>query len=302
MTIVPRVARLGSLAVAVFALCGCLDAPAQSIAPTASPTPEPTPVTTTYQLDQTVWYEGLVIHLDSVVASLDQRGGPVEVRIRFENPGADETQLAAPVLLEVDASSKAPPLAPSRDSKIPSVPAHSFAAAVLTYELQETPSVERAVVLIGEAPSHVARIPLRPAGGDPLRLEPVAVKVSGAGAAGDLRITLRSGVLRWDLPDWSQELGADVEAVTLTYDVAFAGSFSGGFAFTGDNVGLRLPDGTIIEPRRDGHSQSIELIGAGQTKKGLLSRFEIPNGLTGKFALVVRNGSAAKAIPFTIKT
>ena len=302
MSVLPRVARLGPLALAVVAFSGCLDAPAQSVIPTASPTPEPTPVTTTYQLDETVWYEGLVIHVDSVVASLDQRGGPVEVRIRFENPGEDEAQLAAPVLLQVDAGSEAPPLAPSRDSNIPSVPAHSFAAAVPTYELQEIPSVERAVVLIGEAPSHVARIPLTPAGGDAVRLEPVAVKVSGAGAAGDLRITLRSGVLRWDLPDWSQELAGDVAAVTFTYDVAYAGSFSGGFAFKGDNVGLRLPDGTIIEPRRDGHSQSIELIGAGQTKKGLLSRFEIPNGLTGKFALVVRNGSAAKAIPITIKT
>ena len=50
-------------------------------------------------------------------------------------------------------------------------------------------------------------------------------------------------MLRWDLPDWSQELDASLEALTLTYDVTYTGDFAGGFAFTGDNVALRLPDG-----------------------------------------------------------
>ncbi len=125
-------------------------------------------------------------------------------------------------------------------------------------------------------------------------------KLSGAGAAGDLRIALRASTLRWDLPDWSEELPAATESLQLTYEVTYLGSFPGGFAFTGDNVRLRLPDGTLVEPRRDGHSQSIELIGAEKTKKGLFTRFEIPAGTTGRLALVVRNGSTTKAIPFSL--
>ena len=109
-------------------------------------------------------------------------------------------------------------------------------------------------------------------------------------------------MLRWDLPDWSQELDAELAALTLTYDVTYPGDFAGGFAFTGDNVALRLPDGTIVEPRRDGHSQSVELIGARKTKKDLFSRFEIPAGANRQVrAPASRSGDRpTKAIPFTI--
>jgi len=129
----------------------------------------------------------------------------------------------------------------------------------------------------------------------------VALALSGSATSGTLKLTLRAGLLRWDLPDWSQELDASLQALTLTYDATYSGGFTGGFAFTGDNVALRLPDGTVVAPRRDGHSQSVELIGAKKTKKGLSSRFEIPAGLTGQFNLLVRNGSTEKSIPFTIE-
>ena len=296
-----RLARLGALVLIASALAGCIDVPVQSAPPTPSSTPEPTPATTTYQLGTTVWYEGLLVHVDSAVATLDERGGPVEVQIRFENPGDEDGQLNARILLQADAGAAASPIEPTRDSKIPTVSAHGFAATVLTYELQRVPSAEKAVLLIGEAPNHVARVPLTAAGGEAVQFEPEELAVSGRGDARTLRITLRSGLLRWDLPDWSQELAADVEVITLTYDATYLGSFTGGFAFTGDNVALRLPDGKIVEARPDGHSQSIELIAAHQTKKVLFTRFEIPSGTTGKFQLLVRNGSATTGIRFTIK-
>lgn len=293
--------RAAGLVLTAFALAGCLDVPVPSASPTAGPTPEPTPVTTTYHPGTTVWYEGFIIHVASAAATLDERGGPVEVRVVLENPNEEDSDLDARVLLQVGDDASTPPVAMSRDSKIPTVPAHASAAAVLTYELQGVASVEDAVLLIGEAPDHVARIPLTPAGGTATTLEPVALTVSGRRDAGSLRITLRAGLVRWDLPDWSQELPADVEAITLTYDATYNAGFTGGFAFTGANVALRLPDGTIVEARRDGHSQSVELIGAHQTKKGLFSRFEVPSGTTGKFALLVRNGKNTGAISFTIK-
>jgi hypothetical protein len=131
--------------------------------------------------------------------------------------------------------------------------------------------------------------------------KPIDLKVSGTTSAGDLRIALKRGQIRWDLPDWSQELTADRRSLTLTYDATFSGGFSGGLAFTGDNVSLRLPNGKTINTRADGHSQSVELIGAGKTKRGLISRFEIPTGMTGKFGLVVKSGGTQRVISFTIK-
>jgi hypothetical protein len=295
-----RLPRLVALGVATTLLAGCIDAPAPTVAPTPTPTPEPTPTTTTYQLGATIWYEGLILHVDDAVATLDERGGPVEVRIRVENPGDDEGELDGRIRLLVDATSNDAPVEATRESKVPSVPAHGFVGALMTYELQGIRSVDKGVLLIGEDVNHVARIPLTPAGGDLVDFEPVVLALSGAGNAGDLRLTLRSAVRRWDLPDWSQELVASLDALTLTYDVTYQGTFSGGFAFTGDNVRLRLPNGTVIGPRRDGHSQSIELIGAGKTKRGLFSRFEIPTGMTGRFGLIVRSGNASKTIAFNL--
>ena len=295
-----RVARVAALAIGATLLAACIDAPVPSATPTQTHSPEPTPTTTTYQLGATIWYEGLIIHVDDAVATLDQRGGPVEVRIRIENPGDDEGELDGRIRLLVDATSKDPPVEATRESKVPTIPAHGIAGALMTYELQGIASVDKGVVLIGEDLQHVARIPLTAAGGDLLDFEPVALSVSGAATAGDLRLTLRSGVLRWDLPDWSQELVAGLDALTLTYDGTYLGSFSGGFAFTGDNVRLHLPNGTVIGPRRDGHSQSIELIGAGKTKRGLFSRFEIPTGMTGRFGLIVRTGKTSKTIAFDL--
>jgi len=286
--------------VLAVALAGCLDVPAPTAAPTVPPTPEPTPVTTTYQIGTTVWYEGLVIHVSSAVATLDERGGPVELRLVLENPNEDDGDLSARVLLQAGSDPSAPPVAMTRDSKMPTVPAHGSASAVLTYELQGVASVDNAVVLIGEAPNHVARVPLTATGGSPVTLEPVELTLSGRGDAGTVRMTLRSGEIRWDLPDWSQELTSDIEVITITYDVTYKADFTGGYAFTGGNVALRLPDKTIVEARRDGHSQSVELIAAHQTKTGMFSRFEIPNGTTGKLTVLVRNGEANDTISFTI--
>jgi hypothetical protein len=293
-------ARLAGFAVFSLALAGCLDAPAPSVSPTFGPTPEPTAPTTTYAPGTTVWYEGLRITVRTITATLDERGGPVVVALHLENPGEDDAELDARVLLQVEAGSSKAPIAPTRESKIPTVPGGGSADASLVYELQGIASVDKAVVQIGEPPLHVARIPLGAAGGKPVTFEPITLAPSGSTVAGDLRITVRSGVLRWDLPDWSQELDAKLAVLSLAYDVTYQGDFSGGFAFTGENVALRLTDGHWVEPRRDGHSQSVELIGAGKTAKGLFSRFEIPTGMRGRFALVVRSGSTSRVIPFTV--
>lgn len=288
--------RIAALLLAGATLAGCLDTPAASAVPTPTRAPEPTPRTTTYALGATAWYEGLLVHVDRAVATLDQRGGLVEVLLRVENPGIEPADLNGPILLLVDDA----PVEPTRESRVPTVPANGIVGALMTYELQGIPSVDGASVQVGEDPQHVARVPLLATTGDPILLEPVTLAVSGAASAVDLRIRLRAGVLRWDLPDWSQELVAGLQALTLTYDVTYTGDFAGGFAFTRDNVALRLPDGSIVKPRRDGHSQSVELIGAKRTKTGLFSRFEIPTGTTGQLRLLVRNGSTERAIPFTI--
>jgi hypothetical protein len=170
----------------------------------------------------------------------------------------------------------------------------------MTYELQGVSSVENGSVQVGVAPSHVAFVPLRAGSGTPVTLEPQVLPLTGTGTAGDLRLVLTGGLQRWDLPDWWEELPADRQAITVDYNATFLGGFPGGFAFTGENVALRLPDGTDVPPRADGHSQSVELIGAGRTKRGLFSRFEIPASVAGEVSLVVTNGDEEALIPLVI--
>jgi hypothetical protein len=283
------------LALAAATLAGC-DSGQASAAPTPTRVPEPTPVTTRYELGTTVWYEGLVLRFDRATAILDDRGGPVEVIVRVENEAVDPVDFNAPIRLLVAGQT----IEPTRESRVATVPAGGQVGAVMTYELQGVSSVDEAVVQVGLEPQHLALVPLTPAAGEPVVFQPVELDLAGTGTAGDLKISLKRGVVRWDLPDWSQELSADLQALTLTYSVSYLGEFTGGFAFTGDNVYLRLPDDSIVNPRRDGHSQSVELIGAQKTKDGLFSRFEIPAGMTGKFALFVKNGEARTGIVFTI--
>lgn len=295
---VPTVpARLASLlAIGVLALAACNE-PAALVAPTPTRPPDPTPATTVYELNTDVWYQGLVLHVDRATALLDVRGGTVDIAFRVENPGAEDADLDARMLLVVGGQR----IEPTRDSHIAGTKAGETSLALLSFELQEIASADDGVLEIGSEPAHVARVPFRPENGEAVTFQPIELEVKGTNAAGDLRLTLRDAVVRWDLPDWYEELPADTRIVTVTYDATYNGSFSGGFAFTGDNVALLLPDKTMVEARRDGHSQAIELIGAGKTKRGLTSRFEIPADATGEFRLVVRNGSTEKGIKFTIE-
>jgi hypothetical protein len=291
-----RALRLTLAPVFAAVLAGCLDAQAPSAAPTATFTPEPTPVARTYELGTRVWYEGLVLTFDRVTSTLDARGGLVGVLVGVQNPGDEAAAPSGPITLVVDEQR----IEPTRDSRIPEAPGKGSVATVLTFELQAIPSIDDAIIEVGSSPLHVARVPLTPSAGTPLVFEPLALELKGAATASSLRITLRGGLLRWDLPDWNQELDAKLQALTLTYDVTYTGAFAGGLAFTGENVALRLPDGTEIVARRDGHSQSVELVGPRKTKKDLFSRFEIPAGVTGTFALLVRNSGTVKAITFAI--
>jgi hypothetical protein len=292
-----RLALIAGLATALAtSLGGCLDANVPSVAPTTGVSPEPTPATTTYELGTLVWYAGLVVTVDRVTATLDAHGGIVEVLVGVANPNADATELNAAITLVAGGTR----VEPTRDSHVPEVPAAGSVAAVLTYELQAIGSVDDAYLEIGTSPMHLGRVPLTPRAGTAVTYEPVELQVAGNATASSLKVTLHGGLLRWDLPDWAQELDASLQVLTLTYDVTYAGDFAGGLAFTGENIALRLPDGTVISARRDGHSQSVELVGARKTKKGLFSRFEIPAGLTGTFALLVKNAGTTKTIAFAI--
>jgi hypothetical protein len=182
------------------------------------------------------------------------------------------------------------------------VPGGQSGAGSLAFEIEDSFTFDDAVLTIGRAENQQAIVPLTPSAGTAVTQEPVPVTASGDGTAGDLKLELLGGEYRADQP-WSHGQMEDGSYVlTLTYDASFESDFAGGFAFTAENVALKLPDGTTVGVIQDGRSQSIELIGPRSTIKDAYSRFEIEDPAAGQYALLVRSFDGAEdKIPFTIK-
>lgn len=275
---------------------GC--GPSVTPPPLASPTdvPLPTPVTTTYAVNLTVWYAGLVIHVDTVTAVLRAGTGSITADVRFENPGSDPASLEAPLRL----TSRGVIVEPVRGTTMPDVAPGGSAAATIAFDVDDTFDLTYAAIRIGRTAYHQAVIPFAEGPMSRVSLEPQAFDLSGFAKAGNLIIAVHAAELRADLPDWRLELPPTTMALTITYDARYAGSFAGGFAFTAANIGLLLPNGKTVAAREDGHSSPAVVIGAGKTVTGLESRFDVPSPGIGTYGLVIRDGTATKTIPLVI--
>jgi hypothetical protein len=286
-------ATLATLAAVALGGCNADTTPAPSQAP---PLPGPTPIVTVYELGTTIWSEGFVLTFHTAIASLDPKGGTVTALVRIDNPGPDPATFDAP--LRLTASGTVFQLV--HGTELPLIDGGGAAELRLDFDVVGRGTIDDGVIRVGRSADHAAQIPFRTGPVATLTLEPKAANLAGAVTAGSYHVVLRTRVVRWDLPDWYLELPLSTEALTLTYDVTDVGTFAGGVPFTSDVVGLRLPNGSTVRPRADGHSQSIVVIAPHQTVKNLFSRFEIPSGLSGAFAFIVRDGSTTKTIPFTL--
>jgi hypothetical protein len=286
-----RAAAAGLLA---LALGGCVASP-QATGTLQPITFGPTPRVTHFEIGTGVYINGFLVKVEDATASLDTKGGPVTVVAEVENLGPDAS-LDVPITLATGGAT----FELARGTELPLQSSGETDRVELEFEVLGRTSIEDGEIRIGRPCDHVAVIPLV---ADPTRLvslEPRFGSIDTLGRAGSLHVALRQLSLRWDLPDVHDELPTTAAALTLFYDVTYTGDFAGGTAFTNDNVRLRLPDGTLVAPRADGHSQTIVLIHRNEFSDGMLSRFEIPSGLTGTFALVVRDGSVQAAIPFDL--
>lgn len=294
------VSRLIALRILVLALtglvagCAAAATPPATVAPTA--TPLPTPVSTIYALDATAWYAGLIIHFDAATSVLDEGGGAVTVHLRLENPGTELATLSVGVVLAAGDLA----LDPIRGTVIPDVPPGTSVGTTLQFNVDGSFDVANAAIRVGRATEHIVIVPFVAGSQALATLEPVSLALGGTATAGTLTITITGGELRADLPDWGLELPLGSMSLAVTYTARYRGDFSGGFAFTGANIGLRLPDGTTVAARPDGHSQSVAVLEPGAAVPNLFARFEVPVPTTGKYSLVVRDGARSVSIPFTI--
>ena len=287
--------------VALLTVAACGGAPAATPNPTVAastgPTPKPTPVVTTVTVGKSIWFAGFKVTVDTGTSTIDATGGSVIFDAKFENLGAGTQSLDATIVLDsagVTASTD------DFNNDIPSVPAGGTGKGKLAFDVGPEFTFTNAVLTFGQPANNRAMIPLGTAG-TLVTLEPVAVNVAGkSGTAGDIKIALQSAELRADLPKTYRQEPKESMNLTFIYDVTFNSDFAGGFAFTGDNVALKLPDGTTAAPRADGNSQSIELLSARATTKNLFSSFDVDNPAAGQYMFIVRDGTDTMEIAFTI--
>jgi hypothetical protein len=272
-------------------------APAETTAAEASaPASEPTATTMTADVDGEAWFAGFHVTFGTATAELDSNGGTVLIEAEFENTGDEDAALDA----TLDLAYGGEHATEGFDMDIPTVPGAMTSSGTFAFDVDETFTFDDAVLTLGRSGNQQAIVPLAPAAGEARTLEPVAFDLSGSAQADDLKLELRTGEVRADLP-WNHGQSEEGSWVlTVTYDATFDSDFAGGFAFTAENVALKLPDGTTVGVIQDGESQSIELIGTASTMKDLFSRFEIDDPASGDYVLLVRSFGDEAEIPFSI--
>jgi hypothetical protein len=304
--LLPALAIAGALAISVAA-CGGSAAATQAPAASevaesvdvASVAPEPSAATTTVQVDQEIWFAGFKVALGAATSDITEgRGGTVAIDAMFENTGSEDGRFDGSLNL----ASAGEHATEAMEMDIPSVPGGQTGKGSFVFNVEDSFTFDDAVLTIGLAENQQAIVPLTATAGTAVTKEPVAVAATGEGTADTLKLELLGGEYRADQPWNHGQMKKGTYVLTVNYDATFLSDFAGGFAFTGENVALKLPDGTTVGTIQDGDSQSIELIGPESTAKDLYSRFEIEDPAAGEYNLLVRSfDDALDEIPFTIE-
>ena len=283
------------LVLAVALLGACNDAISSSPPATNRPV-GPSPVVTSFPLGTTVWVSGFVVTVVDATASLDAKGGPVVVRLQIENPGREAAALEAPIRLTASGSA----FDPVHGTTLPAVPGFGIADVSIQFEVTGRATIADGVLRIGRTADHQVQVPFGPGPVQQVTLQPFITALKASASSPSFKVALGRAIRRWDLPDWHDELPLGVALLFVEYDITYTGTFTGGASFTPANVALKLPDGRLVAPRADGRSQSILLLRPRKTVQDAFSRFEIPDGMTGKFALVIKDEGKETPVPFTI--
>ena len=304
--LVPALALAGALALAAGCGAGAAATPAASVEPVAASAVAPAeslapsePTTTTMQVDQTIWFAGFKVTFGAASAEITPGGGgTVTIDALFENTGSDSGVFDGTLNL----ASAGENATEGMGMDLPSVPGGQTGKGSLEFVVEDSFSFDDAILTIGRPENQQAIVPLTAMAGTGVTQEPVAVPVSGEGTADTLKLSLNDAEYRADQPWNHGQMKKGTFVMTVTYDATFLSDFAGGFAFTGDNVALTLPDGTTVGTIQDGRSQSLELLAAEATSKDLFSRFEIDDPAAGEYVFLVRSFDDAEAtIPFTVR-
>ena len=271
---------------------------------TATTVPQPV----TKQINQTVNFSGFAITV------VDAKFTPTPVSsfsptsTTTMNPGDLELDLSlqnlTPTSLqpqgEWSVTTKGASKPPSDLSSLKEIPGDGKAPGTISMTLDDF-SMDDAVVTFGAATTNQAKVPLGTTG-EVVSYAPTTQSVSGSATSGDLTIKLTKVETRVYGPGTGYRQ-ADAGKVYIVITGQATTSASNGYAFSGDNLTLTLPDGTAVTgvDTQTSKGSCCAVIDA-NAALGFTEIFVTSDPPQGKYTASVVNGTTNPKgkIPFTL--
>jgi hypothetical protein len=208
----------------------------------------------------------------------------VSITASFENLGDDQTFFYVDTAIVWNGNS-APHLL---SSDFPDVPSGLASKGELIYEVDENFDATSAQLIIGSGDQNRAQVPLGPAGGELIALEPSEPQINGSISLELIDLTFNSADLRADRLSSYTEVEEGKLALTLNFDVTSRSP--GNWNVFDQDFALILPNGSAVG--LDG-SQLVSLPGseAGTVTSGLALQFLVDNPPSGEYTLRFTPGS-----------
>jgi len=258
----------------------------------------PPPVTV--EVNKSFWHAGWKVTLGEATfaTTTDFSGsleGSVSIEATFENLGDDIAAFRSQLVLVAGGRNYTEP---TYDQEIPEVPGNLKQTGKITFAVDPEFEFDDAVLIVGRPENNQATIPLGPAGGDLVSLEPREVSIAGQATSARITISLNGGDLRADIPDNHDEMKKGWLALTLRFSASFEEGNYYDENVMDDDFALTLPDGTSVAAA-DGPN---EIISPGTTLPDLLLRFGVRDPAQGAYTLRYgRAGAEPVEIQFQIQ-
>jgi hypothetical protein len=237
-----------------------------------------------FSVNQEFWHSGFRVELSdaSYYSEENELRGTVRffvaITASFENNGDSETWFDAAMAIVWDGNSAPHLLA----SDFPMVPSGLASKGELLFEVDENFDATSAQLLIGSRDQNRAQVPLGPAGGDLIALEPTEPPIDGSISLELIDLTFYSAELRADRPSSYTEIEEGKLALTLHFDATSRNQ--GNWNILPQDFALILPSGSGVAP--DGTQLgSLPGSASGILTSGLAVRFLVDIPPSGEYTL-----------------
>jgi hypothetical protein len=243
----------------------------------------------TFDVGEGFWHSGFRFDvLSGEIATVENeltgaRRTTLTLDLTLENTGEGEGFFDADVAVATANNSYL--LDPLNDLGL--VPGGMSSQGAFVFAVDDGFDLATAELIVGGADVNQARVPLS-GSGDAVRLEPMAVDISGTLSMELIDLVVTGGDLRYDIPQRHRQAEAGMRALTLNFDVVSRNS--GNWNVFDADLALVRPDGTAIGA--DGSEiGSLPGSDAGTTTRGRFVRFLVDEPSAGDYVLRLTPGN-----------